>query len=69
MEQPGPRARPGAPPAARGHRCGAGPARRVADLGRYAEASEIAATVAHLESTDGRYITGTTIAVDGGFTA
>jgi 3-oxoacyl-[acyl-carrier protein] reductase len=38
-------------------------------LGRYAEASEIAATVAHLASADGRYITGATIAVDGGFTA
>ncbi|MGW4825593.1 SDR family NAD(P)-dependent oxidoreductase [Streptomyces sp. NPDC004227] len=38
-------------------------------LGRYAEAAEIAATVAHLASSDGRYITGATIAVDGGFTA
>lgn len=38
-------------------------------LGRYAEAAEIAATVAHLASSDGQYITGAAIAVDGGFTA
>lgn len=38
-------------------------------LGRYAEASEIAATVAHLASLDGRYITGAVLEVDGGFTA
>ncbi|WP_431964180.1 SDR family NAD(P)-dependent oxidoreductase [Actinacidiphila sp. bgisy160] len=38
-------------------------------LGRYAEAAEIAATVAHLASSDGQYITGATINVDGGFTA
>ncbi|MFE9168041.1 SDR family NAD(P)-dependent oxidoreductase [Streptomyces kebangsaanensis] len=38
-------------------------------LGRYAEAAEIAATVAHLASSDGQYITGAVIAVDGGFTA
>ncbi|WP_034263363.1 SDR family NAD(P)-dependent oxidoreductase [Actinospica robiniae] len=38
-------------------------------LGRYAEASEIAATVAHLAGPDGRYISGAVLAVDGGFTA
>jgi 3-oxoacyl-[acyl-carrier protein] reductase len=38
-------------------------------LGRYAKASEIAATVAHLAGPDGRYITGASIDVDGGFTA
>ncbi|NEB93323.1 3-oxoacyl-ACP reductase family protein [Streptomyces bauhiniae] len=38
-------------------------------VGRYAEASEIAATVAHLASTDGAYITGASVHVDGGFTA
>ncbi|WP_199922930.1 SDR family NAD(P)-dependent oxidoreductase [Streptomyces sp. NRRL B-24484] len=38
-------------------------------LGRYAEPSEIAATVAHLAGCDGQYITGSVIAVDGGFTA
>jgi NAD(P)-dependent dehydrogenase (short-subunit alcohol dehydrogenase family) len=38
-------------------------------VGRYAEASEIAGTIAHLASADGRYITGASIHVDGGFTA
>ncbi|MFD6998995.1 SDR family NAD(P)-dependent oxidoreductase [Streptomyces mirabilis] len=38
-------------------------------VGRYAEAAEIAATVAHLASADGAYITGASIHVDGGFTA
>ncbi|MFD9896402.1 SDR family NAD(P)-dependent oxidoreductase [Amycolatopsis sp. NPDC059027] len=38
-------------------------------LGHYADASDIAATVAHLAGPGGRYITGTTITVDGGFTA
>ncbi|MFD3588695.1 3-oxoacyl-ACP reductase family protein [Streptomyces sp. NPDC058683] len=38
-------------------------------LGRYADAAEIAATVAHLASADGGYITGAAINVDGGFTA
>jgi NAD(P)-dependent dehydrogenase (short-subunit alcohol dehydrogenase family) len=38
-------------------------------LGRYAQASEIAGTVAHLASADGGYITGASIHVDGGFTA
>ncbi len=38
-------------------------------VGRYAEAAEIAATVAHLASAEGAYITGASIHVDGGFTA
>ncbi|BCJ58119.1 SDR family NAD(P)-dependent oxidoreductase [Micromonospora endophytica] len=38
-------------------------------LGRYAAAAEIAATVSHLAGEGGRYITGTAIAVDGGFAA
>ncbi|MFE9098008.1 SDR family NAD(P)-dependent oxidoreductase [Streptomyces sp. NPDC007264] len=38
-------------------------------LGRFAEAAEIAATVAHLASADGGYVTGASIHVDGGFTA
>ncbi|MFC4586130.1 SDR family NAD(P)-dependent oxidoreductase [Sphaerisporangium corydalis] len=37
-------------------------------LGRYATPDEIAATVAHLAGDGGRYITGATINVDGGFT-
>ncbi|MEU5022751.1 3-oxoacyl-ACP reductase family protein [Streptomyces milbemycinicus] len=36
-------------------------------LGRYGQPSEIAATVSHLAGDDGRYITGASIAVDGGF--
>ncbi|WP_275559860.1 3-oxoacyl-ACP reductase family protein [Streptomyces sp. 5-6(2022)] len=36
-------------------------------LGRYGRTTEIAATVAHLAGTSGRYITGASIAVDGGF--
>ncbi|GLX53096.1 3-oxoacyl-ACP reductase [Streptomyces hygroscopicus subsp. hygroscopicus] len=38
-------------------------------LGRYARPDEIAATVAHLASSDGAYLTGATVRVDGGFTA
>lgn len=38
-------------------------------LGRYAEPADIAATVSHLAGPAGRYITGTAIAVDGGFAA
>ncbi|MFG2813104.1 3-oxoacyl-ACP reductase family protein [Streptomyces sp. NPDC048410] len=38
-------------------------------VGRYAQASEIAATIAHLASPDGAYITGASVHVDGGFTA
>ncbi|KAK1181570.1 3-oxoacyl-ACP reductase FabG [Streptomyces sp. NBS 14/10] len=36
-------------------------------LGRYGQPSEIAATVSHLAGDEGRYITGASIAVDGGF--
>ncbi|WP_433262371.1 SDR family NAD(P)-dependent oxidoreductase [Actinosynnema sp. CS-041913] len=38
-------------------------------LGRYAEADEVAALVAFLASGEARYITGTQLAVDGGFTS
>lgn len=38
-------------------------------LGHFAEPSDIAATVAHLAGPDGRYVTGTEISVDGGFSA
>ncbi|UED88171.1 SDR family NAD(P)-dependent oxidoreductase [Streptomyces profundus] len=36
-------------------------------LGRFADASDIAATVVHLAGVGGRYITGATLDVDGGF--
>ena len=38
-------------------------------LGRYGTAADIAATVAHLAGDGGRYMTGTAVAVDGGFAA
>lgn len=38
-------------------------------LGHYAAGSDVAGMVAHLAGPDGRYITGATILVDGGFTA
>ena len=38
-------------------------------LGRYGRPEEIAATVAHLAGAGGRYVTGASIAVDGGLTA
>ncbi|MEU5725937.1 SDR family oxidoreductase [Micromonospora sp. NPDC047738] len=38
-------------------------------LGHYAEPADVAATVSHLAGPGGRYITGTSIAVDGGFAA
>ncbi|MFV2019983.1 SDR family NAD(P)-dependent oxidoreductase [Micromonospora sp. LOL_023] len=38
-------------------------------VGQYASPSDIAATVSHLAGEGGRYITGTAIAVDGGFAA
>ncbi|GGQ58782.1 SDR family NAD(P)-dependent oxidoreductase [Kitasatospora griseola] len=38
-------------------------------LGRYAAPAEIAATVAHLAGPDARYLTGSVISVDGGFSA
>jgi 3-oxoacyl-[acyl-carrier protein] reductase len=41
----------------------------VTALGRYGTADDIAATVAHLAGAAGRYITGTAVTVDGGFTA
>ena len=43
--------------------------RSVTALGRYGTAAEIAAVVARLAGEAGQYITGTTIAVDGGFAA
>jgi 3-oxoacyl-[acyl-carrier protein] reductase len=48
---------------------GADDERRFTALGRYAEPEDIAATVAHLAGEGGRYITGASIAVDGGYTA
>lgn len=38
-------------------------------LGRYGQATDIAATVTHLAGESGRYITGTAITVDGGLNA
>jgi NAD(P)-dependent dehydrogenase (short-subunit alcohol dehydrogenase family) len=38
-------------------------------LGHYANAADIAATVAHLAGDGGRHLTGTTITVDGGTNA
>jgi len=38
-------------------------------LGRYGAADEVAAVVAHLAGEGGRYVTGASIAVDGGFAA
>lgn len=38
-------------------------------LGRYGEPSDVAATVAHLAGEGGRYVTGASIDVDGGFAA
>lgn len=43
--------------------------RAMSAVGRYANASEIAATVAHLAGDAGRYLTGTAITVDGGTNA
>jgi 3-oxoacyl-[acyl-carrier protein] reductase len=48
---------------------GADQERSFIALGRYAAAGDIAATVAHLASAGGRYITGASILVDGGFAA
>ncbi|MFG2136831.1 SDR family NAD(P)-dependent oxidoreductase [Streptomyces sp. NPDC048650] len=42
---------------------------RLTSLGSYGKASDVAATVAHLAGEGGRYITGATIMVDGGFAA
>ncbi|HSI80270.1 MAG TPA: SDR family oxidoreductase [Solirubrobacterales bacterium] len=43
--------------------------RELIALGHYADPDDIAATVSHLAGEGGRYITGTAIAVDGGFAA
>ncbi|MGW2509263.1 SDR family NAD(P)-dependent oxidoreductase [Streptomyces scopuliridis] len=43
--------------------------RGLTALGRYGRPSDIAATVAHLAGDGGRYVTGASIAVDGGFAA
>lgn len=43
--------------------------RAAVALGRYGEPSDVAATVAHLAGEGGRYITGASIDVDGGFAA
>lgn len=43
--------------------------RALTALGRYAEPQELAATVLHLASASGRYITGAAITVDGGYAA
>jgi 3-oxoacyl-[acyl-carrier protein] reductase len=42
---------------------------RIPALGRYGLADDIARTVVHLAGDGGRYVTGTAIAVDGGFAA
>ncbi|MFG3227881.1 SDR family oxidoreductase [Kitasatospora sp. NPDC048194] len=43
--------------------------RGLTALGRYGEAEDVAAAVAFLASPGGRYVTGTALAVDGGYTA
>lgn len=43
--------------------------RSLTALGRYGNAEDIAAAVAYLAGPDGRYVTGTALAVDGGYTA
>ncbi|MFC4908303.1 SDR family NAD(P)-dependent oxidoreductase [Actinomadura gamaensis] len=43
--------------------------RSLTALGRYGEADDIAAAVAYLAGPGGRYVTGTALAVDGGYTA
>jgi 3-oxoacyl-[acyl-carrier protein] reductase len=48
---------------------GADEERSLIALGRYASADEIAAMVAHLAGAGGRFVTGASIAVDGGFAA
>ncbi|MFE3190441.1 SDR family NAD(P)-dependent oxidoreductase [Nocardia sp. NPDC059240] len=42
--------------------------RNLTALGRFGEAEDIAAAVAYLAGPGGRYITGTSLAVDGGYT-
>ncbi|WP_437733933.1 3-oxoacyl-ACP reductase family protein [Sorangium sp. So ce1335] len=48
---------------------GADAQRSLLAVGHYGSADDIAATVAHLAGEGGRFITGATIAVDGGFAA
>jgi 3-oxoacyl-[acyl-carrier protein] reductase len=48
---------------------GAGFLRPVTAVGRYGSVDDIAAAVAHLAGDGSRYVTGTAITVDGGFTA
>ncbi len=48
---------------------GADQQRSLLAIGQYGTADDIAATVAHLAGESGRFITGATIAVDGGFAA
>ncbi|SEK60161.1 SDR family NAD(P)-dependent oxidoreductase [Streptacidiphilus jiangxiensis] len=43
--------------------------RSLTALGRYGQAEDIAAAVAFLAGPGGRYVTGTSLAVDGGYTA
>ena len=43
--------------------------RPVTAVGRYGQADDIAAVVAHLAGEGGRYVTGTAVTVDGGFAA
>jgi 3-oxoacyl-[acyl-carrier protein] reductase len=43
--------------------------RSLTALGRYGEAEDVAAAVAFLAGPGGRYITGTALAVDGGYTS
>ncbi len=42
--------------------------RSLTALGRYGEAEDVAAAVAYLAGPGGRYVTGTALAVDGGYT-
>jgi 3-oxoacyl-[acyl-carrier protein] reductase len=42
--------------------------RSLTALGRYGQVEDIAAAVAYLAGPGGRYVTGTTLAVDGGYT-
>ncbi|WP_437927200.1 3-oxoacyl-ACP reductase family protein [Sorangium sp. So ce291] len=51
------------------HGAGADDQRGLVALGQYGSVDDIAATVAHLAGEGGRFITGATLAVDGGFAA
>ncbi|WP_438006817.1 3-oxoacyl-ACP reductase family protein [Sorangium sp. So ce321] len=51
------------------HGAGADDQRSLVALGHYGSVDDIAATVAHLAGEGGRFITGATIAVDGGYAA